>query len=400
MIWWDLAMMIALLWTGLFTPYQIAFLNAPKVLTEGADGLWLFNRLLDVFFIIDVAIECSTMYQEELIDGGAWIDSRRMIIRRYAASGWLLIDAVSCFPYFAISLIIEAASDGSDGGSFLMRLRLVKLVRMMKMSRCMKAAARVGPYAKELLMGRLELTYARLQVTELILSLLFFTHLQACFYALFSSAFTDDGDTPTWKSTFQADHEQLHGAPPEPWDIYVAALYWSAMTVTGIGYGEMLPVNTVRVTLTLTLTLTLTRYGEMLPVNTGERIINTFFMLLSGMVWTYILSTAAGIAATLNPNKVLFHNTMDQLNYFMRERSLPAPMRRQLRDFFEHARHAQGHASASASASASAGSFATSSSTQAMRETSTKSTRPHASCLPTPGPNAGTCERSTTTRRC
>ena len=71
-------------------------------------------------------------------------------------------------------------------------------------------------------------------------------------------------------------------------------------------------------------------------------------MLLSGMVWTYILSTAAGIAATLNPNKVLFHNTMDQLNYFMRERSLPAPMRRQLRDFFEHARHAQGHASSSA----------------------------------------------------
>jgi hypothetical protein len=61
-------------------------------------------------------------------------------------------------------------------------------------------------------------------------------------------------------------------------------------------------------------------------------------MLLSGMVWTYIIGTAAGIASTLNPNKVLFHTTMDQLNYFMRERELSRSMRRELRAYFERAR--------------------------------------------------------------
>ena len=87
------------------------------------------------------------------------------------------------------------------------------------------------------------------------------------------------------------------------------------------------------------MTVTSIGYGEMLPANSSERLLCTFFMIISAMVWAYILSTAAGIAATLNPNTVLFHNTMDQLNYFMRERSLPGKLRKELRHYFEVAWH-------------------------------------------------------------
>ena len=58
-----------------------------------------------------------------------------------------------------------------------------------------------------------------------------------------------------------------------------------------------------------------------------------------GVSWTYVLSTAAGIASTLDPNAVLYQTTMDQLNYFMRERSLPGKLRKELRHYFEVARH-------------------------------------------------------------
>ena len=61
----------------------------------------------------------------------------------------------------------------------------------------------------------------------------------------------------------------------------------------------------------------------MLPVTSAERALCTIYMLLSGCIWTYVLGTAAGIAATLDPNGVLFKTTMDQLNLFMRERNLP-----------------------------------------------------------------------------
>ena len=76
----------------------------------------------------------------------------------------------------------------------------------------------------------------------------------------------------------------------------------------------------------------------MLPVNTSERFLCSVFMVISGMIWTYVLGTTAGIASTLDPNGVLFQTTMDALNMFMRERQLPRAMRRQLRSFFDQSR--------------------------------------------------------------
>ena len=47
-----------------------------------------------------------------------------------------------------------------------------------------------------------------------------------------------------------------------------------------------------------------------IPVNTAERAVCTFAMMVSGVSWTYVLGTAAGIAATLDPNNVLYQTTM------------------------------------------------------------------------------------------
>ena len=108
--------------------------------------------------------------------------------------------------------------------------------------------------------------------------------------------------------------QQVPGMMPGPLDRYVAALYWSVMTLTSIGYGEMTPLNTT------------------------ERVLCSIYMLLSGMMWTYVIGTVAAIATTLNPNQILYEQTMDQLNYFMRERALPKQLRQDLRKYFETAR--------------------------------------------------------------
>ena len=131
------------------------------------------------------------------------------------------------------------------------------------------------------------------------------------------SGHSDDGVRQTWIRAYSASYEETWGVPPQPWEVYVSAVYWSAMTVTSIGYGEMLPENS------------------------AERIACTFFMLLSGMVWTYILSNAAGIAATLNPSAVLFQNTMcappstftHSLQSLFIALSPPRPLLTRLRDF-------------------------------------------------------------------
>ena len=76
----------------------------------------------------------------------------------------------------------------------------------------------------------------------------------------------------------------------------------------------------------------------MTPENTIERFLCSVYMMASGFMWAYVIGTVAGIATTLNPNNIMFENTMDSLNYFMRERELPRPMRITLREFFTNAR--------------------------------------------------------------
>ena len=299
MPYWDIIMVILVAFTATVTPYEVAFFEERNVLRDGVDAMYVINRIVDAMFMFDILLTCNTMYEIEPslgqpsagIEHGKWEGRRRRIIWHYMRGPWFVIDLVSVFPFdfyglsfggeeaTATAAAAEAAVDANSGGLNPTSLRLVKLLRMLKLARMLKAAEYFAPLAKDVIMVRLELTYGALKILELVLWLLLFTHLQACLWGL-ASSFSDNGVEPTWIREYATSHEAVQGSPPEPWEVYVSAVYWSAMTVTSIGYGEMLPVNS------------------------GERVACTFFMLLSGMVWTYILSTAAGIAATLNPNEV------------------------------------------------------------------------------------------------
>ncbi len=137
-------------------------------------------------------------------------------------------------------------------------------------------------------------------------------HLQACLFALVSIYLGDAGE-PSWVATFRERERDAHGREVSPAGLYVAALYYSIMTLTSIGYGDIVPMNE------------------------AERLVCCFLMIISGATWAYVIGEAAGIAATLDPNTVAFRTSMDALNCFMSERQLDASMRHTLRDFFTDA---------------------------------------------------------------
>ena len=258
-----------------------------------------------------------------------------MIIKNYL-QGWFFIDVGSVLPFWIVGLTSEPAveesglatvanisgtgSDAPAGGSNrLLLARLVRLLRMLKLARVLKASRVLQRHLLDLVMGYFEMTYAVLKMIKLVVWLIFFAHWQACLWGLISSFMADAGQQ-NWLSEFRADwlldyQQGLVGyRKPSAADAYAAALYWSIMTLTSIGYGQMLPVNT------------------------AERFLCSTYMMLSGVMWTYAIGNFAGIVTTLDPNGVLFQNTMDALNYFMRERGLPAPMRITLREYFQNAR--------------------------------------------------------------
>jgi CRP-like cAMP-binding protein len=337
---WDLSMVMALAFTAIVTPVEVAFLDEGRYIT----ALWVINRVVDFWFTIDIFLSLNLAYQASADKGGHWVQNKNKIARHYL-KGWFLVDLVSVIPFWAITMdvqdpmgrfaaqraaaeaaaeALEKAGGGSSGTSQLTRgivlFRVVKLFRMLKLARVFKAARVFQRVMLDVLMNKFEWTYAALKMLKLFALLCVYAHWQACIWGLVSTYMDADG-YPNWISDFKGYYATVHGkvadgsdAMPTGLEIYVAALYWSVMTLTSIGYGEMTPVNT------------------------AERVLCSGYMMLSGVMWTYAIGSVAAIATTLDPNTVIFQNTMDQLNYFMRERELTRPMRMTLRDYFTAAR--------------------------------------------------------------
>ena len=178
-------------------------------------------------------------------------------------------------------------------------LRLIKITRIIKASRIFKR-----------LETSMEVTYAALGMAKLLMFLFMWSHLQSCLWALVPQL---TQEPVNWVAELQKSQP----TPLSPWDKYVAGLYFSIMTVTSIGYGEMLPVTTT------------------------ERVICSILMLSSSIVWCYVMGQACSIAATMDPASVDFKANMDLLNSFMRDRGLPASLRIELRTYFHNSRKLQ-----------------------------------------------------------
>ena len=54
---WDFVTTAALLYTATITPFELGFLQAP----DYVDAWFIINRVLDTIFIIDMALQVTTM---------------------------------------------------------------------------------------------------------------------------------------------------------------------------------------------------------------------------------------------------------------------------------------------------------------------------------------------------
>ena len=92
------------------------------------------------------------------------------------------------------------------------------------------------------------------------------------------------------------------------------------MTVTSIGYGEMLPVNPVEHAVCTLCMLSSDPDPDPNPTLTQPNLTR--------------MGSACAMAATMDPEGVAFRTNLDALNYFMRDRNLPHEERIALREYF------------------------------------------------------------------
>ncbi|MDX1439420.1 MAG: cyclic nucleotide-binding domain-containing protein [Rubricoccaceae bacterium] len=93
---------------------------------------------------------------------------------------------------------------------------------------------------------------------------------------------------------------------------YVEALYWSVVTITTVGYGDIVPVTL------------------------GQKIYATFVMMMGVGVYAYLIGNIASLISNLDPVRARYLSQRERLGAFMQYRSLPTPLRRRIQRYFDY----------------------------------------------------------------
>ena len=136
--YWDLITGLALIYTAIVTPWEVAFVEPSK---SALDPMFIFNRCIDMIFVFDMILQFNLIYQVSSTTGlGArWEDDPRRIAKHYCST-WFFLDFISILPFDVLSIEPIANDELAKLKIFrLFRLmRLIKLVRLVRASRMFK----------------------------------------------------------------------------------------------------------------------------------------------------------------------------------------------------------------------------------------------------------------------
>lgn len=336
--YWDLVTTVALLFTAVVTPFEVAFLEPPPVGERMANGLYMSNRVVDLVFIFDMFLQFRTAIKVSSVSKGTfWVVSPGSIARHYLASKWFLLDSFS----IATSLfdIVELPA----GGQSLTVLRAVRALRLAKLVRLAKGSRVFKSWEM-----RVSINFNYLSLCQVSVMIVFGCHWFACIWGLQASfdplntwpgskdycvrngeplpevmgaqlptvnATTGEGCPPGWNCDLVTGISCVDGLT-----MYVYSLYFTSMTITSVGYGDIAAQ----------------------PFNVSEQITCTAIMLFSGMIWGYLIGTFCSLAANLSPSTQLFRGEISRLNEFMSTYLLHPRTRYRLREFMYESAHLRG----------------------------------------------------------
>jgi len=132
------------------------------------------------------------------------------------------------------------------------------------------------------------------------------SHWMACLWA--SLAWSSDGDD-NWISKLEVGRGGGVDITSNAFYVYCVSLYWAVMTLTSIGYGDIVATTHL------------------------EYVVATLCMLFMAGIWAYTIGAVCGIVGNLHPHEVAFKRMMDTLNNMMADNGMPKDVRTRLRKY-------------------------------------------------------------------
>ena len=229
-------------------------------------GLFLFNRLVDVFFIVDLGMQFFIPFRQSPQKGSRWVYSSRAIAKHYLRRAFAL-DLVAAIPYDFFMLGGQLSGDIGPASRVLRALKLVKLSRVG------------GPLHRWV--SRLNFDLSVLELLKFLAITLLAAHWLACTWGYVGHAFHENTpiDLETWyvqerRSQSWIQKGQLTDATP--FELYGVSLYVAFSNILG-GPTDISPANYI------------------------EYYTQAMMMAIGSSLWAYIIAAGCGIVQTLNP---------------------------------------------------------------------------------------------------
>ncbi|OMO80661.1 hypothetical protein COLO4_23989 [Corchorus olitorius] len=208
---WDTFLVFLVFYTAWVSPFEFGFLTKPE------SPLSITDNIVNAFFAIDIILTFFVAYLDKT--SYLLVDEPGKIAWRYGRS-WLIFDVISIIPAEVVRAILPT-SVPSYG-----LLTLLRLWRLRRVSQMFSRLEKDTDYS-----------YFWVRCLKLLCVTLFAGHFAGCIYYYMASHYHNP--ERTWMNLYKDNWKQLSLT-----DRYIVSFYWSMVTLTTCGYGDLHPTNT------------------------------------------------------------------------------------------------------------------------------------------------------------
>lgn len=317
-LYWNLVVFMALVFTAVVTPVEAAFSEgiAVKRVTShefnsaGDKLLFISNRIIDLVFLVDMLKNIFLVVQHPIVikksSTVSAVAHDRLKHAQALAQTWFPIDLLSVIPFDLIFM-------GSHSSCILRIcvLRLLRFLRLLKLGQ----SGRILRHWQALH----SISFAKLALFKYVSLLFISAHWMSCIWALVAKL--QGQHEYTWVDALADSKNAIadrpvfrkHSVPHR----YCRGLYFTVYILTGLGLGDVTPSTQIECAVTIA------------------------FIIYGGMSWAYIIGNFCSIVTTLDVHGITFRQRMDDLNFYMHDNNFPKELREKCRMYFHKSKHQQ-----------------------------------------------------------
>lgn len=311
-VMWDLAVIALLMYIIVVAPFVFGF----SIEAEG--GFKLFEQAVDAFFIIDVFVNCLT----GMVDERGVVNMNLRVSLRAYLRGWFTLDFVSSVPWDWFPENHKNSGGGATQNLRVLKMgKLFKVFKVLRISKIFREGSPIADKLEEVMVSSDMQNMVKL--AKMGFGVLIVCHILACGWIyvgrLHEPKFLSGS---TWMNNYvdgdDFRDDGFEGAfEPRPiyrktmQQQYIVALYWSLMTLTSVGYGDVCPESD------------------------AGRVYAIFTMLAGSAIYGYIIGSITTVCSSVDAQRKAYYDRMDLIQAYMQHHDFPAPLRFKVRSYFK-----------------------------------------------------------------